>query len=111
MRTRGISRPRLSCWYITEYSRLCRETSARPDRKGTADASLPGEDRAVSNRHGAGNAHLCHHQAFLTDPDIVRDRHEIVDLRAISDDGIVDAAAIDGAVRTNFYIVADYSAA
>src|SRR3982750_2391242 len=53
---------------------------------------------------------LRHDQTLLADPHVVRDVHEIVDLRSVSNDGVVDASAIDGRIRPYLDVVADDAA-
>ena len=45
------------------------------------------------------------------DPHVVRDLHEIVDLRPRADDRVVDAAAVDRRVRADLDVVLDEAAA
>src|ERR1700736_1738771 len=75
-----------------------------------ADAGLAGEDSAIANRHRAGDANLRHDQAFLADPHVVCDVHEIVDLGAVSYNSVVDAAAVDRRVGAYLDVIANNAA-
>ena len=70
------------------------------------EPGLAREDHAVLDARRAGDADLRHDQAQRADPHVVPDVHEVVDLRAGADHGVVDAAAIDRRVRADLDVVA-----
>ena len=69
-----------------------------PGRRGCTPSSMRAEP---------GDADLRHEQAEPADPHVVRDVHEVVDLRPRADHRVVDAAAIDRRVRADLDVVLD----
>jgi hypothetical protein len=69
------------------------------------DSHVPGEDNVVPYSCTAGDPDPGHDQAALADPDIVTDLHEVVQLGATTDDGIVDASPIDASIRSHLDLV------
>src|SRR6478752_1563872 len=55
-----------------------------------------------------GNAGLGDDQAVFADHHVVADLDEVVDLAALTDDRLAETGAIDGGVRADFHIVADF---
>ena len=107
VRTRGIPGPSFARRDIAEDTRLRGEDSALSDRVMPGDPDLAEQHCAVPNARRAGDADLRHDQAELPDAHVVRDLHEVVDLRARADDCVVDAATIDGRVRADLDVVLD----
>ena len=64
-----------------------------------------------STRTDPGDAHLRHDQTGFPDAHVVRDLHEVVDLRPRADDRVVDAPAVDRRVRADLDVVLDDAAA
>src|SRR5205814_3137161 len=81
------------------------------DHDMSADSSLPGQDCSVADRHRPGYSDLRHDQALFTDSNVVRDVNEVIDLGTVPDDRVIDAAAIDRAVGSDFHVVTDDAAA
>src|SRR5437667_4449668 len=102
-----VTGPGFACGDVAEHSGLCCETSARTNRKMAADARLPGQNRAVADCYRTGDAYLCHDQALLSNPYVVRDVHKVIDLGSVTDDSVIDTAAVDGCIGANLDIVAD----
>ena len=74
------------------------------------NASLTGDDHIVLHLHAPGDPGLRHDQTARADAHVVRDVHQIVDLRARPDDGVIHAAAIDARIRADFDVVPDEAA-
>src|SRR5438876_4327676 len=106
-----VTRPGFACGDVAEDSSLRCEASTRTNRKMAADAGLPGQNRTVADCYRTRDAYLRHQQALLTNPYVVRDVHKVVDLGSVTDDSVVDAAAVDGGVGANLDIVANNAAA
>src|SRR5207237_360552 len=111
MRTRRITRPRFAGRDVAEDASLRGETRPSPDREVAADSGLARQDRPVANCYRTCNSDLCHQQAFLANAHVVGDVNEVVDLSSVANDGVVDAAAVDGGVGANLDVVTDDTAA
>src|SRR5204863_391906 len=68
---------------------------------------LSGEDRVIADLRTARDADLCDHQAIVPDDDVVRDLHQVVDLRAFADHRRPERAAVDAHVGTDLDVVAN----
>ena len=90
--------------------RLHEQPRATPDREVIRNAGLTGDDHIVLHLHAPGDPGLRHDQTARADPHVVRDVHQIVDLRARPDDGVIHAAAIDARIRADFDVVPDEAA-
>src|SRR4051812_42749824 len=73
----------------------------------SAHAHLPRDYAAILDARRSRDPDLRHDEAEAPDPTVVRDVHEIVDLGAGANHGVVDAPAIDRRVRANLDVVFD----
>src|SRR5258708_24693109 len=73
-----------------------------------AEAELPGDDRVVPKNAGTGNAGLRRNHSMRSDLHVVADMHQIVELDAFRDARVVQRAAVDGGVRADLDIVANF---
>ena len=71
------------------------------------DAGLGGDHTVVAELGAAGESSLAHDEAMAADDDVVRDVDEVVDLRALPDDGGAEGGAVDAGVRADFDVVVD----
>src|SRR5204863_736600 len=101
VRPRRIAGPRLAGGNVAECARAGGEGRALSDCRMPDDADLATEHRAVLQVCRASNASLRRDETQATNAHVVRDLHEVVDLRAGPDDRVVDAAAIDGTPRAD----------
>jgi hypothetical protein len=92
---------------VAEHAGLRAKFRAVPDRVMARYAHLPGEEAPVADARRPGNPHLGHDQAQLPDLHVVRHLHEVVDLGAGADHGVIDAATIDGGVGADLDVVVD----
>ncbi len=87
------------------------DTALRPDSgpstyaEVVGEASLPAQDDVVIHLGASGDPDLRQDQASCTDPYIVPDVDQVVDLGPRADDGIAHAASIDCAIGSHFYSV------
>src|SRR5690606_21377919 len=81
------------------------------DRKVADDADAAGDHTPPPDLRAAGDARPRRHRGVRADMHVVRNLHEVVDLHAVLDDGVLDGAAVDGRVRTDLDVVADQDAA
>src|SRR3954470_7075047 len=107
MRTGRVAGPGLAGRNIAEHTCLRGHRRALADRVVSAHAGLPRDNAAILDAHRSRDPDLRHDEAEAPDPTVVRDVHEIVDLRAGANHGVVDAAAIDRRVRANLDVVFD----
>ena len=109
----GYPRPRLARRDVAEHAGLRRRSARRaPMVVWPVHARLARDDHAVLRAsHEPAIAHLRHDQAQPADAHVVRDVHEVVDLRARADHRVVDAAAVDRRVRADLDVVLDDAAA
>src|SRR5450756_1399569 len=63
------------------------------------------DDTIISQPRAAGETHLTHNQTIPADDHVVRDVNEVVNLRALTDDGRAERGAINGRVRADFHVV------
>src|SRR5206468_2417101 len=108
--TGWVSRPYFATGNVAEHARLRGERRALADRVMPADADLPREYTPVFDANRSRDPDLRHDQAQPTDAAIVRDVHEVVDLRPRADHRVVDAPAIDRRVRADLDVVLDDAA-
>ena len=107
MRAGRVTRPRLAARDVAKNSRLGREPRAISNRVVPRNANLPREDDAVAEAHRAGNADLRHDQTKSPDAYVMRDLDEVVDLRAGTNHGVVEAAMMDRGECADLDIVLD----
>ena len=111
MRARRVARPALTSRNVAKHPRLPCDARTVADVDVTADACLSGEDHTVPDSRRAGDPDLRHQQAESPDANVVTDVHEIVDLRAGANDGVIDAAAVDRRVCPDLDVILDDAAA
>jgi hypothetical protein len=80
------------------------------DLEVAADADAAREDAAAPDLRAARDRGRAADDGVRADAHVVRDLHEVVDLDAVLDHGVVDRAAVDGAVRADLDVVADHDA-
>ena len=76
-----------------------------------ANAHLSAHHAVIADAATAGNAGLGGDHDVCADAAIVANVDQIVELRAGPDDGLIESAAVDGAVGANLDVVADDEAA
>jgi hypothetical protein len=76
---------------------------------GNPDVSC--QDYIIADAGAPSDSDTCHDQAALTDMDVVADVDQVVQFGAPADYGVVDAAAINGGVRSNLDLVSDDASA
>src|SRR5690606_39532945 len=74
-------------------------------------SDLTGQDDAIPHANRAGDAHLRHEQAELPDANVVSDLDQVVNLGTGAYHGVVNAAAINGAVGSDFHVVLQHAPA
>src|SRR5688572_20158090 len=72
------------------------------------DPRLAGHDHVVSERGGAGDTDLRHQDAALAEPYIVTHLHQVVDLAAGPQPGLVERGAVDRGVGADLDSVFDH---
>src|SRR5206468_2315509 len=107
MRTRRIPRPRFARRHITEHTRLSADARAFADGVMSLEAGLASDDDAILDARRARYADLRRDQAETSDANVVREMHQVVDLRARADHGVVDASPIDRGAGADFDIILD----
>src|SRR5512136_3075350 len=78
-----------------------------PDLDVADRAGLAAHDDEIAKFGRAGNACLRDDHAVPSDHDVVPDLHEIINFRALSDDGVLKSPAIDGCIGPDLHIVLD----
>src|SRR5206468_6658262 len=110
-RSRRITEQRRVGRNVGDHSRLYEQPGATPDREVIRDARLSRDDHVVLHLAAPRNTGLRHDEAAGADPHVMGDVHEIVDLRARSDHGVVHTAAVDARVRADLDVVPDQAPA
>src|SRR5262245_50611431 len=104
----GGTEPALAGRHVLVDARLRAEHRAVADREMVREADLPSGDDAAAEPTRAGDADLRHDDRVLTDLDVVADLHEVVDLRAATDDGPAQHGAVDRGVGADVHVVLDH---
>ena len=86
---------------------FARDDDLIADFQVSGDADLSGEHDIISQLRAAGDADLRDQQAAFADFHVVRDLHEVINLRAFADDRRAERAAVNRHVRADFHVVAD----
>ncbi len=74
-----------------------------PEYTGTAtNCAVP------ANAGTAGNTHATRDGGVIADRYVMSNMDQIINLHPITDDGIVESAAIDGRIRADLHVVADH---
>ena len=81
------------------------DARAISDHQMIRDPHMAGENDVVANSRTAGDTDAGHDQASLTDPDVMPDLHQVVQLGAPADHGVVDAAPVDAGIRPHLDLV------
>ncbi len=81
------------------------DARAISDHQMIRDPHMAGENDVVADSRTAGDTDAGHDQASLTDPDVMPDLHQVVQLGAAADNCVVDAAPIDAGIRPYFDFV------
>jgi hypothetical protein len=96
---------------IPEDGALGCNSRSIPDNQVIRDTDVTREYDVVSDPCASCDSDSCHDQTPLSDPDVMSDLNQIVHLGATSDDGVVDAAAIDAGVGTDLHLILEDAAA
>src|SRR5581483_1640145 len=91
----------------TRYSGLWTNLRAVANRYVIDHAGLSGEYHVVAYARAAGDARLRSDDRTLADNDVACDLHEIIDLRASSNNRLAERRAIDRAVGADFHVIAN----
>src|SRR5216117_2455290 len=110
-RARRVAEQRRARGHITDQPRLHEDARPAPDGEMIRDPYLTGDDHVVLHLAALRDAGLRHDEAARTDPHVVRDVDQVVDLCARSDHGIIHAAAVDARVRADLDVIPDEAAA
>ena len=76
-----------------------------------AHADLAGHHHVVAGRRAAGDADLRANEVVPAEPAVVGDHHQVVDLRALADDGRAVGAAVDRRAGADLDVLADLDVA
>ena len=90
---------------VLRNAALRRDNRVVLDCKMANDPDLAGHHHFFSDAGAAGNARLRGDDGMLSNNDVVRDLHEIVDLNAFLDPGPTESSAIDGCVCPDLNVV------
>src|SRR5947207_3105055 len=107
----GIAKPFFARRHIGHHA------APRSDHRPLADAhivsepNLAGQDDTVLDNDAAGDAALRDDDAMAADRHIVSDLHQVVDLGAFADDGVADAAAVNGCAGADLHVILNDHAA
>ena len=71
----------------------------------------PAQHATLANMRASGDAHAARDGRVIADVAVVRNLHLIVDFDAITDDGVVNCATINGGIGTDFNIVPNHHTA
>ncbi len=97
-RSGGKPSPCFAGRHVLEDRRRGADLGARADRQVIGHAGLAAERDSVAHRRAAGNAREGGGDAVATEPDVVGDMDEIVDLGVLADRRIAKSAPIHAAV-------------
>src|SRR5687768_8316429 len=98
----GVSVDEAARCHVDADAGLSARLHAFADRDVTTHSDLAAEHHIVLELRTARNADLPANQTVATDDHIVSDLDEVIDLRPLAYDGLAEARAIDGRVRTDF---------
>src|SRR5262245_30734871 len=96
---------------VTNHAALGSDSSSVSNIEMIRQPHLARENDVIAHRRAAGNADLRHDQATLSDPNVVTDVDQVVDLRSRPNHRVPDAAAIDRAVSAHFHSVTEQTTA
>src|SRR5690606_28851899 len=91
----GRAEDDLSVAHVIEDSGARGDDGSSADAEVSRDARLTGDRRVRSDLDRARQTGLRDEEDVGTDPTVVSDHHEVVDLRAASDDSRIERAAVD----------------
>ncbi len=97
--------------YVAYDAALRGHARSGSDCEMVSETRLSREDRVIFHGSASCNADLRHDETVSTDSDIVRNLYQIIDLGTSTDHGVVEHAAVDGRVRTDFHIVFNHASA
>src|SRR5437899_5501249 len=110
-RLRRIASPDLARRHVAHESTSRRKLGSRTDGQMISQADTATHRDVVADDDGTRNTRKPGYNAIAADANIVGDLHQIVDLGALSDDGVGHRAAIDGRVGADLDVVLDDDAA
>ncbi len=111
MRPCGVAAERGARRDVPEHRALGRDPRSVIDQEVVRDAHVARQDDVVPDVGAARDPDAGHQQAALADPDIVPHVHQVVELGAAPDDGVVHAPAVDAGVGTDLHLVRHDAAA
>ncbi len=97
--------------YVADDAALRRHTGSGSDRKMVRQARLSREDRVIIHVCASRDADLRHDETVSTDSHIMRNLYQVIDLGTSTDHGVIEGAAVDGRVRTDFHVVFNHASA
>src|SRR6185312_7182298 len=77
------------------------------DREVPADADLAADHAATADLRAAGDTHAGRQGTVGTNPNVVGDHDQIVELHALLDHGVLDGPAVDGGVGADLDVGAN----
>src|SRR5208283_2750685 len=72
------------------------------------EADLAANDGIVADLSASRNAGLCRDHDVISNATVVADMHQVVELRAHPDDGLLQRTPVDGAVGADLDIIANH---
>ena len=90
-----------------------RDAGLRPNHRSVVDLDMPDDPGLTANHHtgtdphASGDSDLGHDDRMFPDYDVVRDLHQIIDLRSFLDPGSAKPGSIDRRVRADLNIIVD----
>ncbi len=97
--------------YVADDAALRGHARSGSDCEMVSEARLSREDRVIVHGSASCNADLRHDETVSTDSHIVRNLYQVIDLGTRTDHCVVERAAVDGRVRTDFHIVFNHASA
>ena len=111
VRAGGMAAERGAGRDVAEHGALGRDPGPVADHQMIGHAHVAGQDDVVPDARAARDADARHEQAAASDPDVVADVDEVVDLGARADHRVVHAPAVDAGVGADLDVVLDDAAA
>src|SRR5262245_30455531 len=105
-----------NCWrtghtrtrrYVVGWMGRSGDLRSRPNLDMTDRAGLPAHHDEIAQLRRTGNADLTDQHAMPADDHVVPDLDEIINFRALADDGILKSSSVHAAVGTDFHVVLD----
>src|SRR5215472_15154579 len=104
----GITSVILPARIVTRrQARLCRDTCTLSESHMIGHARLPAQDDKVAEFAASRDAGLCDDDAVPSCSGVVPNLHKIINLGALTDDGVAQGATIDGGTGADLDVVLD----